>query len=550
MQTDDTLEVKALLQSNLLVTEHGQLKVHNPIYKAVFSQKWVEEELESVNKLQPSPRDIEKNQTTDKFNIINSIPAKFYPVPIILFSLLLLVVIFTKLQEWIVCSPWIVQYDMQPENRCIQKPISVGERILIKTEEVSQENPNFREAKESGVAAMASGNYQVAVSYFEQALRHYPNAPETLIYLNNARSEATHQPTYTIAAAVPISQDLAAAQAMLRGIAQAQDQLNQAGGINGVPLKVMISDDGDNPEMAKKIASELGEKSEVLGIVGHYYSDMTLAAGKIYEKNKLATISLSTSVKISGFSDYVFRTSPSDAFTARALANYMLSEWDEKKAAVLYNSKSAYSVSLKTEFVTTVHSTGGEVVAEFDWSEPNFRTQQAFEQAIERDAQVLMLAPSTVDELQSKVLQIVRRNNEEQLKLMGGDVVYSHEILAQDVLGMVVGVFWHPDADPNSQFRRQSEQLWGADVNWITAMAYDATQAWIEALKRHPNPPTRTELQQTLSSPYFSAPGASKPIRFIQTGDRNISVQLVKVIQDDNSAVGYSFDPISTEEEE
>ncbi|NET61705.1 MAG: hypothetical protein F6K47_37980, partial [Symploca sp. SIO2E6] len=71
VQTDDTLEVKALLQSNLLVTEHGQLKVHNPIYKAVFSKEWVEEELESVNKLQPSPRDIEKNQTTDKFNIIN-----------------------------------------------------------------------------------------------------------------------------------------------------------------------------------------------------------------------------------------------------------------------------------------------------------------------------------------------------------------------------------------------------------------------------------------------------------------------------------------------
>ncbi|NES21749.1 MAG: ABC transporter substrate-binding protein, partial [Symploca sp. SIO3E6] len=344
-------------------------------------------------------------------------------------------------------------------------------------------------------------------------------------------------------------QDLAAAQAMLRGVAQAQHQLNEAGGINGVLLKVVISDDGDNPEMAKKIASELGKNPEVLGIVGHYYSDMTLATGKIYEEKKLASISLSTSVKISDFSDYVFRTSPSDAFTARALANYMLSEWGKKKAAIFYNSESAYSQSLKTEFVTTVYSKKGEVVAEFDWSDPNFPTQQAFEQAIEQGAQVLMLAPSTVDELKSKVLQVIRLNNKDQLKLMGGDVAYSHEILASDVVGMVVGVFWHIDAATGSQFSRQSKQLWGADVNWITAMAYDATQAWIEALKQHPKP-TRTKLQQTLSDSDFSAPGASETVRFIQTGDRNISVQLVKVIQDANSEVGYSFKPILTEEEE
>ncbi|NES21499.1 MAG: hypothetical protein F6K41_21850, partial [Symploca sp. SIO3E6] len=246
--TDDSLEVQALLQSKLLVTEDGQLKVHNPIYKAVFNQEWVEKELKYINNPKPYSENTKNKKYIENFlKVLYSIPAKFYPFPIIIFLLLFLGVSFPKLKEWIVSTTQIVPDEIQPGDESIQKPISAGERILITTEEVGQENLQFREAKKSGVEAMASGNYQLAVNYFEEALQHYRNAPETLIYLNNARSEAKNQPTYTIAAAVPITQDLAAAQAMLRGVAQAQHQLNEAGGINGVLLKVVISDDGDNP---------------------------------------------------------------------------------------------------------------------------------------------------------------------------------------------------------------------------------------------------------------------------------------------------------------
>ncbi|MFM8006291.1 MAG: ABC transporter substrate-binding protein, partial [Dolichospermum sp.] len=129
---------------------------------------------------------------------------------------------------------------------------------------------------------------------------------------------------------------------------------NTAGGVKGVPLKVGIANDENNPKVCEQIAAALVENPAVLGVVGHYGSDATLAAGKVYNDGKLVAISpTSSSVKISNFSPYVFRTLPSDFVAARALANYMVKTLGKKNAAVFYNSQSNYSQSLKSEFIAS-----------------------------------------------------------------------------------------------------------------------------------------------------------------------------------------------------
>ena len=52
--------------------------------------------------------------------------------------------------------------------------------------------------------------------------------------LNNARIGDAN--AYSIAVSIPIGSDVNGAQEILRGVAQAQIQVNQAGGIDGVPL--------------------------------------------------------------------------------------------------------------------------------------------------------------------------------------------------------------------------------------------------------------------------------------------------------------------------
>ena len=141
-------------------------------------------------------------------------------------------------------------------------------------------------------------------------------------------------------------------------------------------------------------------------------------------------------------------------------------------------------------------------------------------------------------------MQVVQANQKRAM-LLGGDDVYAPRTLeagSTNAVGMVVAVPWHIQAHLRSPFVIESKKLWGADVNWRSAIAYDATQAFIAGLQKDP---TRTGIQKAFSSPEFSASGASQPIRFLPSGDRNTKVQLVKIEPGTRSGTGFDFVPLN-----
>ncbi|BDI19127.1 hypothetical protein ANSO36C_49290 [Nostoc cf. commune SO-36] len=417
-------------------------------------------------------------------------------------------------------------------NSSLQDRISFGEKSFTPSD--------ISPVKKEGVQAIAAKSYDKAIANLTAALKLNRNDPEALIFLNNTRIGSSK--SYTIVASVPFGTDPNISLEILRGIAQAQNEINTSGGVKGVPLRVGIANDDDNPEIAKQIASNLVNNSEVLGVVGPNTSDSTLAAGTIYTSGQLVAISpTSTSVKISNFSRYVFRTVPSDFMAARSLANYMVKTLQKKNAVVFFNSQSNYSQSLKSEFVSSVSLEGGEVSSEFDLSKADFSAAKSLEQATKQGAEVLMLAANTAT--LDKALQVIQIN-QKKLTLLAGDDVYTAKTLEvgrEQAVGMVVAVPWHIEGDPKSDFPQKSRQLWGGDVSWRSALSYDATVALIEALKRNP---TRSGVQQALTSSEFFASGASGTIRFLASGDRNAPVQLVKIVPGSRSRTGYDFEPV------
>jgi branched-chain amino acid transport system substrate-binding protein len=417
-------------------------------------------------------------------------------------------------------------------NQSVQERISAGEKLLIPA--------NATPEKQAAIKAIASGNYAEAVTQLEASLQSDRNDPETLIYLNNAR--IGNQKSYTIAASVPISSDINAAQEILRGVAQAQNKINRAGGIKNIPLKVLIANDENKSDIANQVAAAFVNNSQVLGVIGHYASDVTLATADTYESGGLVAISpISTSVKLSGRSRYVFRTVPSDYVAARALADYMLQKLKQQKVAVFFNSKSGYSQSLKSEFVTAVSLGGGQVLSEVDLSDPNLNAAQSIDQAIQGGATVLMLAVNT-DTLDEAMLVV--QVNGKRLNILAGDDVYTPRTLQLGGLAaenMVLAIPWHILGNSQAEFTKAANQLWGGEVNWRTAMAYDAAKALIAGIGRNP---TRTGVQQALSASNFSAAGAAGDIKFLASGDRNQTIQLVTIKPGKRTAFGYEFVPL------
>lgn len=414
----------------------------------------------------------------------------------------------------------------------LQAHLSSGERVLIE--------PGLLPEKQAGVAAIATGHYSQAVTNLHAALQAQPNDPEALIYLNNARLGSA--PAYTIATVVPIGADLNSALELLRGVAQAQHEINQLGGINGTGLRVMIANDDNQLELARQVATALAADPTVLAVVGHGTSDTTLAAASIYDTRGVVMVSpVSAATQPAAPERYWFRTVPSDFVTARALADYMLNRVRHQKAAIFFNSQNGYSQSLKSEVATALTLSGGLVLHEYDIASSNFSAVQSVGQAAQQGATALVLVPGV--DLLDRALQIVQVN-QGRLSLFAGVEFYAPktlEIGGPDASGMVVAVPWHLLSDPQSRFVQGSRQLWWGDVSWRTAMAYDATQALIAALGQQPS---RGGVQQTLARSDFFAQGATGVVRFLPSGDRNQGIQLVEIQPGVRSGYGYDFVPV------
>ncbi|HBR00232.1 MAG TPA: receptor ligand binding family protein [Cyanobacteria bacterium UBA11691] len=428
----------------------------------------------------------------------------------------------------IASSPSPEMVDFQVEER-----LSSGERLLITQGATLQ--------KRSAVAQIAQGNWEEAIANLEDSLNINRNDPEALIYLNNARIAG--QTAYTLAVSVPITTQLNAAQELLRGVAQAQQEMNEQGGIQGTPLQILIADDANNPDAAVEIAQKLVADDRILAVIGHYSSGVSLAAASVYENGQLVMISpTSTSVELSGRGNYIFRTVPSDRFSGTTLARYLLQDLQKQKVAVFFNSTSNYSQSLKDSFTTALFADGGEVVTEIDFASFMFNPSQAIEEVMAQGAEAILLASdSTVfpDALDAIII------NNHKLPLLGGDSLYRSEVLKAGrakAMGMVVAIPWDFVANANSAFAQSSLQLWSAQVNWRTALAYDAAQALLEALTGEE--PSRSSIQKALVAPDFQVSGASGTIRFLPSGDRNQALQLVQVQPGDLTGFGYDFVPL------
>jgi len=409
--------------------------------------------------------------------------------------------------------------------------LSGGQQVLFPQEASAD--------KLAATEAIANQNYSEAVGLLEASLQQNRNDPEALIYLNNAR--IGDNPAYTIAISVPAATASNPALELLRGVAQAQAEVNQAGGINGTPLRVVIASDDDEPRTVETVARTLVDDADVLGVIGHFGSASSLAAAPIYNQGGLPMISpTSTSIQLSNQGNYVFRTVPSDRFTATTLSRYLINDLQQRNAVVFYNGQSDYSLSLKNEFSTALVTDGGQILSEFDVTAPGFDAGTALEQAQQQGAEVIVLTTNT--SVLDTALEIIAINRQ-QLPVLGGDSLYNPKVLqvgGANSEGMVVAVPWVVQNNAQSPFVQEARRLWGGDVNWRTAMAYDAAIALTQALETNP---TRTGIDEALRNPGFSVEGATGTIRFLPSGDRNQPMQLVEVALGDRSGYGYDFVP-------
>jgi branched-chain amino acid transport system substrate-binding protein len=467
--------------------------------------------------------------------------------------------------------------------------------FISEGEEVLNYSQSFN--KKKGAEYFAQCDYQKALLRFKDAWQQDRLDPETLIYLNNALLEATKKPYYTIAVAVSIPKnqnssndddDDSRAKEMLRGVAQLQTKINlgllndndpflkyfpdqdfiNKKAINGKGLKVVITNDENKELLAKKIASSLSQRPEILGVVGHYPSEMTVATVDIYKENNLVLISPgSTTSELTKYPRKNFlRTVFSVEQQSPAIAKF-LQEKSIKKVVGFYSEGSPFSESFFNSFKTIFTSPpfSGTVVKldEFDLGN-NFKAEEAIQELRKRQGKItetigLVLSPKAIGDAQGDAIKLIKLNNSQNW-VIGSWGLRSPRTLEQiDNLQpfqkFVIAVPWDSLTSPNKNFLKDAKILWTTtSVNAITALSYDATLALTKALEKA-NTPTRINIREQLKSPEFLVTkGATGTIKFDENGDRekfdengdpqNPSVEFVHIVECRTLSSDFAFVPI------
>ncbi len=411
---------------------------------------------------------------------------------------------------------------------------------------------DFEQAKDSGIRAINQKNYAAAEKALSYAWSLCP-APEALIYRNNAR--IGDAPALTVAVSVATTnkgekEDITKnAIEQLRGAAQAQSVINERGGINGKLLRLVITNDSNEPEVATEIAKALTDNShrDVLAIVGHWTSGVTIEAAKIYNAKEDLVLMTPISIinDLTGTSSWVFRATINMSKEQSALANYAYNSLNYKKVAIFYldsqtpgvgRSKAAYSAGAKSAFEMTFR---GEVLEdEFNLASDEFErkgleaTAKAMvKQAKKKGADAILLLPDNT--LVANAEAVIQAASQEGISLLGTTNFYRQDVLKKNcpaIAGMTLPVAWQADGRANASFVKTAKEFWQGGVNFATANTYNAIQAIAKAMEDNP---TREGIHTALNQPDFKVEDtADAEAMTFSDGDRTAPAQIVRVVEE------------------
>ncbi|MEO7218780.1 MAG: ABC transporter substrate-binding protein, partial [Gemmatimonadaceae bacterium] len=148
------------------------------------------------------------------------------------------------------------------------------------------------------------------------------------------------------------------------GIDLAVAEVNRAGGINGVPLRVVTRDDRADGSEAARIAGQFVANTNLIAVIGHAGSSAEVSAAHVYDMGHLPAVATSpSSPDITGMSRWVFRMASSDSVNGAKLARFATALSDSlhrpTRVAVLYQND-AYGRGLADAFL---HNFTGQILA-------------------------------------------------------------------------------------------------------------------------------------------------------------------------------------------
>jgi branched-chain amino acid transport system substrate-binding protein len=512
------------------------------------------------------PRSIRKrfnSQAKETWRYLKKRPLVSFP-PLALFVLGLCLVIGISISK--------------PETICKfannEAYISCGEEILL-----SQSMTLDNEKKKGFDLIKNANDYSTAIKYLEKDWKSSKD-PETLIAIENARflSISDRNPAAkanifikNIAVVIPGKSSGTTpryvAQSILNGVAYAQQQHNQDPNRDW-DLRVLIVDDGNNEQQAKAIAKKLVDRVDILAIIGHYSSTVTLPIlrDNTY-KNKVVLISpTATSHKLRDINKFFFRLTPQNNISAEG----MVRKWVKKdRKIVLFHQNGEFSRSLTERFkqkIMDIYKDSWQNILDPDleFYLENANIKKNIDKAMKNGAKAIVLFPDAYTgkpEIKTEFRNVIRYNSG-RLPILGNTSIYDmYDAESRDELNksqanpykdVVMSIPWDNYKNINGlEIKKESKtyqnklkqipEWWLIDgnidrLNERTVMAYDTSLVLLKALRQAND---RITIQNIIADRDFSIVGITGNISFDKSDRKEIFHDLVTPQCNANTCEGF-----------
>ena len=150
----------------------------------------------------------------------------------------------------------------------------------------------------------------------------------------------------------------------LRGAELAAMQMNEAGGVRGVPIELIPRGGLTTPEYAAEAAEELIAQREVMALVGPNRSGHAVAVAAVAQAHGVPMMTTTaTNPTVTAAGDFVFMAAFTDDFQGRVMAQFAARELGAESAAIIAQEGAIYSEGLARTFADNFNASGGALVA-------------------------------------------------------------------------------------------------------------------------------------------------------------------------------------------
>ena len=272
---------------------------------------------------------------------------------------------------------------------------------------------------------------------------------------------------------------------------------NEAGGINGLPIELLIRDDKKDLTLSVQSAKEL-INAGVSAIVGPDYSILAMPVGDVVQEHGIPMVTTyPTNPKVPENRKFSFMGAFTDPYQAGVMAGFAVQELGAATAAVLTEAGETYSQRLTEVFVEEFTAQGGtiEVHQFYETGTTDFTEQLTAIAAVDPALDVVFL-PGLGPEFLLAVKQAKTTDINIPATFLGGDGWDRPDLV--DIAGPAAeGSFFANHFSAGGT----PEQLGKEATEFITAytarfgiapdgpasLGYDAANIIIEAMKRAPD---------------------------------------------------------------